>query len=174
MAYILKTSLRILILFSCFLPLHAQKEDLIQTSLQSKWLESGQSLDDIAHYKIIDLYTDDNTNITYAYLQQYYLDIPIENAIANFAIKNNEVVVGNMDRWVGNLSQKIKFNSNSLTASDAVVQSLARSGIQQYLRSKPVVKTEFNQHHLVFSKIEEGKYAGKRGHPSVQGLACTT
>lgn len=155
MAYILKTSLRILILFSCFLPLHAQKEDLIQTSLQSKWLESGQSLDDIAHYKIIDQYTDGKTNITYAYLQQYYLDIPIENAIANFAIKNNEVVVGNMDRWVGNLSQKIKFNSNSLTASDAVIQSLARSGIQQYLRSKPVVKTELNQHHLVFRKIEK-------------------
>lgn len=154
MAFILKYSLRILILCGSLCSVTAQQEVVINKTILAKWAEAKNEIEDILHYKIIDQYTDDKNRVTYAYVQQYYKEIPIENAIANFAFKNDEVIVANVDRWIVNLAKKATSASHSLAASDAVIQSLARSGNQRFLRSKPDVKTEINNHHIVFKKTE--------------------
>lgn len=154
MAYFLKNSLGILMFCGVILSATAQSDDAISKTIHAKWVEAKNASDDIKQFKVIDHYTDDKTKVTYAYVQQYYQDIPIENAIANFAFKNDEAIVANMDRWNTNLSQKVQSTTGTLTASDAVIQSLSQSGNKIYLRSKPNIKFELNNNHILFGKNE--------------------
>lgn len=148
-------SISLTLLFFCSL-LHAysQTERLISQSISDKWKENQFPVEDINTYKIIDQYTDEKVGITYVYVQQYYQNVPIENAIANFAIKNKKLLVSNTDRFIDHLADKIQVASASISATDAVINSLAKSSGKTYLRSKPSIKHIYNQNELLFYKSE--------------------
>ncbi|MEP7268945.1 MAG: M36 family metallopeptidase, partial [Saprospiraceae bacterium] len=135
---------------------HAQESIVkIKELITQKWALAHFPLNDISNFQITDQYTDENTGITYVYAQEYAGNIPIENAIANFAFKNNKAVVANLSPWVNNISEKLISASQVISASDAAITAIIPSTGKSFLRSKPQIKIKISENHVLFEKPEQ-------------------
>lgn len=96
---------------------NSEKE--IDTYLKKNFQEIGLTKDDITDWTITDQNTSKQNGITHIYLRQNYKGIPIENAVANFAIKDGKVMLtGN--RLAANLSTYAKYSAPALNPEDAI------------------------------------------------------
>jgi hypothetical protein len=88
-----RITIQLLLLTILFHPVLAQDNNsllvnkLKEEKSKQKWEDS-----DISEWKISSQHTDKGTGITYTYIQQYYQNVAVFNAISVFAIKENKVV----------------------------------------------------------------------------------
>ncbi|MCH2023673.1 MAG: T9SS-dependent M36 family metallopeptidase [Saprospiraceae bacterium] len=94
-------------------------KEIIQKFLNKQHLEHGLSQEDIKNWAITSQHTSKQSGVTYVYIQQSYQDIPVANGVANFAIKEGNVLsMGN--GFINNLNTKVSAIVPTLDPSVAI------------------------------------------------------
>ncbi len=128
--------------------LHKAKNYLLQNA-QKLELQSS----DLQDLYLVNDYTDKKTNIEHAYVQQKYSGFPIYNAIANFTLKNGEIVY--MTHTLeGNLGQR---TGNQQAVSDLdQFAALVAQNLGFTLNHNARINQEFTN-ELMYFPTEDGK-----------------
>lgn len=95
------------------------KESIVQDYLEKTSSELGLTDGDIQEWSVTDRSYSRQSGLHYIYAQQSFQGIPIQSAIANFAITNDQVVYAG-NRFVSNLSNRIQSTSPALSPIEAV------------------------------------------------------
>lgn len=103
-------------------------EKVIQTFLNKHYEEQGLSFTDVNEWHITNHH--ESHGIKHVYIQQRYQGINIHNGVANFAIKDNEVMsMGN--RLIDHLTQKVKYTSPSINPTQAIELAASKLGLDK-------------------------------------------
>ncbi len=137
-------------------PLWAQSQ-LYKTQIQSaieKMRDSARyESADVAEWKISNQFTDPQTKLTYSYIQQYYLGIPVYNAVGPCVIAHDEIVYF-QPVFVTSLASRIAATSASITPRQAVeytLQALQKSSAG--LREADEADSIANQYSFLLPNI---------------------
>lgn len=152
-----KTTLRtcLILIHTCLgiLGFSQSIEGIVKTELYRQWSDGLLPASDIEFIKI-NQYSDNATGITYAYVQQYVHDVPIEHAIANFTSKKGILTSSNTSRLVRNVLHQILDEQPQISAFDATTSALIQSGNKTYLRAKPQLEQQLSSTEYIFKKTE--------------------
>ncbi|MEO5581837.1 MAG: M36 family metallopeptidase [Saprospiraceae bacterium] len=129
-------------------------EKIVKEILADQWSKASLPFSDLAQIKITNSYSDEVTGLTYVYIQQYFNEIPLDLAVANFVFKKSNCVYTNTERFVQHVSDKIAISPTLVSGEEATTIALIRSGNKSYLRSKPQVEQEISGTHYIFKKTE--------------------
>lgn len=119
-----------LLLFSISASVWAQENPTLQ--LSKSYLEKnanvlGLKISDIQELVVTTNYTNEKNQIEHAYLQQNYAGIPIYNAIANFTLKNGEIVY--LTHTLQNdIHQRVNTSQASISLEQAAQKAAAYFG----------------------------------------------
>ena len=109
----------------------AQKHDSqIQSYLNDHSKDLGITKSDATNWKIYNEHFDKSSNISYVYLLQTHNEIEVFNAIANFAITDNGIVLGG-NRLIKDVDGKVNSTEPSIDAVEAISAACRALGIQQ-------------------------------------------
>lgn len=92
--------------------------DLAKSYLNQHASELGLKSNDFQELEIQTNYRNEKTNVEHAYLQQYHSGYPVYNAIANFTLKNGEVVYLT-HTFQNNVTQRVNTSMANLTLEQA-------------------------------------------------------
>ncbi|MEO8148243.1 MAG: M36 family metallopeptidase [Bacteroidia bacterium] len=104
-----------------------QNKELLSSHLQAEQAKNNWLNSDITDYLISDQYTDAETGLTHAYIQQRHHNIIVFNAISVFLIKNNKVIYFKPG-LIDHLAPKIKTDKQAITAEAAIGYALIHLG----------------------------------------------
>ncbi len=126
---LLKNVIVCIVLFSfSLLKVDAQQNGgLINSKLETEKKKNDWLQSDINDYLITDQYTENETGLTHAYIQQRYHNIGVFNAISIFLIKDNKVVYFKSG-LIDHLEKQIKTDKPSITAEAAIGYALSHIG----------------------------------------------
>lgn len=166
-----KQLLIILTIFGIFYSLNAQVDrNEIQEYLNTFAQESEFKVEDVSNWEITDAHIDKRNGIQFVYIRQKISDIPVQNGLANFAIKNGKVVhMGN--RLISELNKEVPNSSPSISADVAIGKATEELNINQpsglvlveqeskrkYLYSKADISLEEIPVELMYMKDKEGE-----------------
>ncbi|MBL0342007.1 MAG: M36 family metallopeptidase [Bacteroidetes bacterium] len=125
-----------------------QNTSLIDAQLKSEREKYGLTADDIKDYVITDQYTDGETGLTYAYIQQRHNKVIVYNAISVFLIRDNNVLYFKPG-MIDNLAQKVKAVSPSVTPEAAIGYALMSIGRNEIAPVK-LISTDTNLNTLTY------------------------
>ena len=91
----------------------------IQNYLNDHSKDLGITRSDATNWKIYKQHEDKSSKISYVYLLQTHNDIEVFNAIANFAINENGIVLGG-NRMVNDVKGKINTSSATINQVEAI------------------------------------------------------
>ena len=129
------------VLFILCLNSIAQKHDSkIQTYLNSHIRDLGVTKSDVKNWKIYNEHFDKSSNINYVYLIQTHNDIEVYNAIANFAITEDGIVLSG-NRLVNDIEGKVNSREPSIDGAEAISAACKALDIQQNSLSE-LINTE--------------------------------
>lgn len=140
----------LLILFFCIQNLYAQdSNETIQNYLSSHKNELNLSNEDISSWEISDSHVDKRNGAEFIYIHQKINGIPVQNGIANFAIKNGQVLhMGN--RLVTDLNKNIPNSSPSLSSKEAI--SVAANELNLSSPGAINLIEELSENKFIYSK----------------------
>ncbi len=113
-----------LFLFSSIKTEAQESKEIIKTYIQVQAKENSIDSLDFTEWILSDEYTDKETGITHAYMQQMYHGIPIFNAISVVAIKDSKVAVFRPG-IVPYLNKRVKTDVPTLSPEEGVNAALA-------------------------------------------------
>ena len=117
-----------------------EHEPQIQNYLNDHVKDLGITKTDAKNWKIYNQHDDKSSNISYVYLLQTHNDVEVFNAIANFAINENGVVLGG-NRLVNDVEGKINTSSPSMNQVEAISAACKALGIRQNAPAE-LIRTE--------------------------------
>lgn len=126
-------------------------ENKIQSALTQQLSELKLDAEDIAHWKITGKTSSKTTKITTVYIQQYYKNIPIFNAISSIWIKNNEVL-SVQNRFVAHCAQL----SNSAIPAISASEGLQRVFTHLKLELQPQLLKAESKNNFIFANALKG------------------
>jgi len=119
----------------------AQEHDSkIQNYLNNHVKDLGITKSDATNWKVYNQHFDKSSNISYVYLLQTHKDIEVFNAIANFAITENAIVLGG-NRLINDVEGKVNSTEPAINASEAIASACRALSIQQNY-SAELIKTD--------------------------------
>lgn len=147
-ALILKVSF-----FSFWFSSYAQQTTgLINERLAIEKNKNGWSQADIADYVINDQYADQQTGLTYVYIQQRHHGIIVYNAISNMLIRDNQVIHFTPG-FIGHLGEKVKTDKPQITADAAIGYALKHLGSKEQFQFK-LLGTDDSKRKYSFDALE--------------------
>ncbi len=144
-------------------------KNLIQSYLTELSENSELSLEDVSNWEITDSHIDTRNGIQFVYIRQTINDIPVQNGLANFAIKNGRVA-HMASRLISELTQKLPSSSPSLSPELAITNAasllnmpspsnlnlLKKESEHQYLYSNGDISLENIPVKLMYVKTDDG------------------
>lgn len=123
--------------------------EVIQAFLNAHSASQGLTPEDIAQWNISSQHKSSTSGVQHVYIQQEYQGVPVYNAIANFALKDQKVIsMGN--RLVDHLGQKVNATSPSITPFQAIEAAAQSLGLDQANELR--VKEAVSAHHFIYHK----------------------
>jgi hypothetical protein len=123
--------------FICFSFLNAQDfSGVIDSYFNENRSQFGLNAQDVSDIHIYNQHFSNSTRVNHVYSVQRYQGVEVFNAIANFAIANNNDIKHLENGFIPQLSQKVNSTSPSITPDQAIFQAAshlglnARSGLQ--------------------------------------------
>ncbi|BDS10483.1 T9SS-dependent M36 family metallopeptidase [Aureispira anguillae] len=102
---------------------------IIQQFLEEHYIEQALSLEDISNWVITSQHRSSTSGVLHVYIQQQYQGIKVSNGLANFAIKDKQVLsMGN--RLVSNLQQKVNATHPKIQPRQAIELAAQHLGIR--------------------------------------------
>lgn len=121
----------------------------IQAFLNQECKGLGLETADVQNWIISSQHVSKQSGVTHVYIQQTHQGIPLFNGVANFALKNGQVVsMGN--RLVGQISQKAGQQQATVAPQKAIELAAAALDLPQPTALEVVGVT--NTHHFEYSK----------------------
>jgi PKD repeat protein len=108
------------IAFACCFSSYGQQIQQVANYLQNMPDKGNWSATDLADLRFTDVYTDEQTGITHAYVQQQHNGIPVYNGISAVAFKNNTIVHA-APVLIANLVSKVNAVKPELSPVDAII-----------------------------------------------------
>src|SRR5690606_5198497 len=111
-----------------------------------------------ADYQELELqtnYLNEKNNVEYTYVQQYHAGFPVYNAIANFAVKNGEIVSFN-HTFQNNVSQKVTASQANLTLEQAAARAAEHFGTNVNTENGAKINPSFDN-ILVYFPTEDNR-----------------
>ena len=102
----------------------------IKSYLNDHYKDLGITKTDAKNWKIYNQHYDKSSSISYVYLLQTHDDIEIFNAIANFAISENGIVLGG-NRMINDVESKVNTSTPILSPLEAITSACNALGIEQ-------------------------------------------
>ncbi|MEQ8517975.1 MAG: M36 family metallopeptidase [Cytophagales bacterium] len=125
-----KTLLSLIAIVVFILSTEAQEQKQeISEYLNSYAQKSALSIEDIANWEITDNYVDKRNGIRFVYIRQTIKGIPVQNGLANFAIKNGEVAYMG-DRLISDLEKNLPSSNPSIGAETAINRAAEQLDIE--------------------------------------------
>jgi len=106
-----------------------QNKSIIDAGFSAEREKNGWLPSDVNDYLISDQYTDKQTGLTYAYVQQRHHNIIVHNAISVFLIKENKVVYFKPG-IVSQLGKKVKTDKPTISSEAAIELAFRHLGIK--------------------------------------------
>lgn len=119
----------------------AQAESLsptIQSYLEKHAAEFGLSPADVQQWEVSDIYSNQNTHTTYAYLQQVYKGVRVFNAVSTMAIREGQVI-SFASRFIPKVDQKANGTRPAVKPTEAIAIAL------EYLSMKSTSRPQLTQ-----------------------------
>lgn len=158
--YTLNTSsLKIVFSFSlilfCVNYISAQNtQQTIQKYLEENRIKNGFSEIDIKNWEITNESFSKKIQVNHVYIRQTMNGIPIANGLANFALKNNEVITF-ANRLIKNVETKATNITPVVTAEQSIEKAATQLGIK-YTKGIHKIKT-ISDHKFIFNKSDISK-----------------
>jgi extracellular elastinolytic metalloproteinase len=135
---------------------------------------TGLTIEDLAEIRITAQSKDRLNGVSHIYINQFYKNIPIHNAIIGLHISKDEKILGLSNQFVKNLNKQNVFSKPALSAYDATILALniksAHSDkIKRDLKLSPISNTEqssiFRQEDLADGDIKcQLKWVNNQGN----------
>ncbi len=147
-----KIIISLLFLFLCVQNISAQDiQKTIQNYLEINRLKYGLSESDIKNWAITSQSFSKKIQVTHVYIRQTVNGIPISNGLANFALKNNEVVTFS-NRLIKNSETKANTSTPTISAEQSIEKAATQLGITSSNNTKKTKTISSNK--FIFSKVD--------------------
>jgi PKD repeat protein len=154
MKYLFIRTLIILLLISPVVSAQSNQVKMIDDYFKANYKELGFIFDDVSEWTITDQSKSNKSGITHVYIRQQHDGIPLMNGVANFAIKDEKIVVSG-NRLVANLRANIKYKAPVLNPVKAIhaAASLLNLDAPKNVR----IEKTITEHHFIYSNCEISK-----------------
>jgi hypothetical protein len=137
-----------LFLFCQFNLFGQSTQKLIRKYLQDHQTELKLTQNDILNWTIYDRFTSVKTGVEHIYIRQNYKGIELYNSMANFAIKNGEIVHFS-NRLVANISENVNTVDATITSRKAIDFASTHLNLDKPRKIKIIESKEKN--HSIYS-----------------------
>lgn len=133
----------------------AQMLNLAKNYLKQHASELGLRTNDFQELEVQTNYTNEKTNVEHAYLQQFHSGYPIYNAIANFTLKNGEIVYFT-HTLQNNVPQRVNASQAGLSLEQAAYAAAQSLGAALNVENGAKINSNFDN-VLVYFPTADGK-----------------
>ena len=126
---------------------------LAEQYLETNYKSQNLSEKDISEWIETDNYISNHNNVHHIYLQQTYNGVPVENAIMNFNIADNDKVLSVHSRFVPGLKDKVSGNKR-ISSLQAVKESFKALNINIPIRLELLNRNRNKRSYTKYRKFE--------------------
>ncbi len=110
----------------------------------------GWATADIQQWRISSQYTDQHNGVTHVYIQQQYNGVDIKNSVANFSLKNAQVI--NMgDRLERNIANRVQANLSPINPESAILAAIKQLDLVAAQGAKLKLLNVVENTHFVYN-----------------------
>lgn len=156
----MKIIIPIITLLLCFSTINSQDfSGVVDTYFNENRSNLELSTQDVSDIHIYNQHFSESTSVNHVYAIQRFQEIEVFNAIANFAISNDNSVRNVENNFISQLSQKVNTTSPSINPDEAIFQAASHLGLNtpsglQLIESSEVNTYIFNQGNISQENIK--------------------